>query len=478
MSSTNKNKRKFFNPLNIVVFTLTLAANLALTITFANSTISHLKTENGPDTSPQEAAHRKEVLEQKYPTDLCSVSELPYSTKKADLFVNAESAIIIDSKTGSILFEKNADDPIPPASMTKLVEMYVVYNAIENGEVSLDDIVPLPPESWSQNLPYDASRMFLGPDQTVTLNELLLGLAIPSANDASIAVANYVCGSMDAFVAKMNDLIKSMGLTKTHFVESSGYSELNVTTAREFAAFCRVYVTKFPWALEKYHAQDEISYPLEQNLPSYQKYFGDSLAITQKNTNKLLGKLPGCDGLKTGYIDESGYNLALTAERYGTRFISVTMRGPGQGSAQGNRYRVQDGNTLMEYAFKGFADYKAPTGPKAHRYILPLFGSEQEAIWLVPAKDETFTVPYIAGDSAGASAGSVTVSVEMPEYLNGAVECGQELGKITYKIGKTELYSLPLVADRDSEAASGLKKLYANLQSLFLDAVIDVKTAG
>lgn len=80
MSSTNKNKRKFFNPLNIVVFTLTLAANLALTITFVNSTISHLKTENGPDTSPQEAAHRKEVLEQKYPTDLCSVSELPYST--------------------------------------------------------------------------------------------------------------------------------------------------------------------------------------------------------------------------------------------------------------------------------------------------------------------------------------------------------------------------------------------------------------
>ena len=129
----------------------------------------------------------------------------------------------------------------------------------------------------------------------VTLRELLLGLAIASGNDASIAVAKYVCGNMDSFVERMNQTVKKMGLVKTEFVESSGYSEKNITTAKEFAAFCRKYIERFPFAITEFHSQKVLRYPLAKNLPreSAQKN-GDSQAVIQYNTNKLLGSLDGC----------------------------------------------------------------------------------------------------------------------------------------------------------------------------------------
>lgn len=411
------------------------------------------------------------VLDNTFPERKALVSALPYQTVPANLFVNAESAILIDTATGSILYEKNADEEIPPASMTKLVEMYVVFNAVKAGDVSLDDIVPLPPECWAVNMPYDASLMFLAQGQKVTLRELLLGLAIASGNDASIAVAQYVCGSMDAFVKRMNDAVQSLGLTHTHFVESSGYSEQNITTAREFASFARVYINTFPQAIEQFHSQKELHYPLAHNLPEWQQNQGDQQAITQYNTNKLLGVLPGCDGLKTGFIFESGYNLALTAKRYGTRFLSVTMRGPGHGSAEGNVYRTADGTTLMEFAFHGFADYHAPTGDNAHVFTVGVPGGKQKTITLVPAYDETLTVPFITSDSPGGAAASVKVTAQIPTCIYKCTQAGKQYGTISYKIGDTVLRTIPLVADRTDKQASWPKRFAGKLITKLLNSV-------
>src|SRR5574344_228032 len=393
-------------------------------------------------------------LNERYPERKQLVSSLPYKTVPAQLSVNAESAILIDTATGSILFEKNADEIIPPASMTKLVEMYVVFNAVKAGEVTLDDVVPLPKQSWAINMPYDASLMFLAQGQTVTLRELLLGLAIASGNDASVAVAYYICGGMEPFVKRMNDAVQALGLTHTHFVESSGYSEKNVTTAREFASFARVYINTFPEALAQFHSQKQISYPLQRNLPEWEQKDGDKQAVTQYNTNKLLGVLPGCDGLKTGFIFESGYNLALTAKRYGTRFLSVTMKGPGKGTAQGNKYRVHDGTTLMEFAFSKFADYHAPSGDKAHTFTVAVPGAEEKSIELVPAMDETITVPFITSDSPGGAASSVIVTANIRNCIYKHTECGKHYGTLTYKIGDTTLRTVPLVADRTDTKGS------------------------
>ncbi len=421
------------------------------------------KVQNLRDLTLEQKTELNSLRNKKYPNRTEILHNLPYKTVNANLFINAKSAILIDVLTGDILFEKNADQEIPPASMTKLVEMYVVFDAVEKGEVSLDDVVPLPRESWAVNLPSDASIMFLAQDQIVTLRELLLGLSIASGNDASIAVAHYVAGNMESFVQKMNDVIQNMGLTKTHFVESSGYSEKNITTAKEFAAFCRNYITRFPFAIKEFHSQRVLRYPLEKNLPEYKKSKGDSEAIIQYNTNKLLGNLEGVDGLKTGFIYESGYNLALTATRDNRRFLSVTMGGPGIGSAQGNLYRNADGKTLMDFAFNGFASY-VPSEEKS--FSINLSASKEKGVKLIPSFSQDFTVPFIKGNSPQDSVDSLEIQVKIPQVLIGNVKQGEQYGTIIYSLDKNILNEVPLVADRESSSKSKLQifitqKLYA-----------------
>lgn len=404
-------------------------------------------------------------LDTLFPERLQIVKELPYKTVPAEIPVHAQSAILIDAQTGNILYKKNADELIPPASMTKLVEMYVVLDATEKGKISLDDKVPLPPQSWAINLPRDASIMFLAQGQQVTLRELLLGLSIASGNDASIAVANYVAGNMEDFVMQMNSTVNELGLKNTKFVESSGYSEKNITTAKEFAAFCKVYIERFPFAINDFHSQKVLRYPLEHNLPQSQRAQGDGQAVVQYNTNKLLGKLEGCDGLKTGFIYESGYNIALTAKRGKRRFISVTMRGPGTCSAEGNKYRNEDGTALMEFAFRKFAPY---TDSEERKYSVPVLGSKVNSVNLVPAEDASFSVPFITGTDAEDCAKKVRTEINIPSYIYGQVQQGAPYGQIVYKIDDTLLKSVPLVADRDSSRRFSLWSVAAKTIAEFI----------
>ncbi len=419
-----------------------------------------LNVQELPSLTATQQRYMESVLDSRYPERLSTdLAPLPYGHEAPELDLAAGCAILIDTATGSILYEKNADEPVPPASLTKIVEMYVIFQAVQQGEASLDDVVPLPPQSWAANLPSDASRMGLAEGQRVTLRELLLGLAIASGNDASIACAYYIAGSMEEFVRRMNDAVRQLGLEKTRFVESSGYSAENVTTAREFASFARAYIRTFPFALREFHSRESLSYPLRRNLGRAVQ----AAAYTQPNTNKLLGQIKGCDGLKTGFIDESGYNISVTAEQNGTRFLSVTLRGPGKGTAEGNRYRVEDNLKLFNYAFASFADYRGgsmlPSAGGEHAWTVALAGSRGDAVRLVPALPETFTVPIMDQDSPTAAASSVHVTAEVPDVILGGVRCGDQYGTIRYWLGDTELWSLPLVADRDVEAGNGFEIL-------------------
>ncbi|MCR5764301.1 MAG: D-alanyl-D-alanine carboxypeptidase [Treponema sp.] len=424
---------------------------------------------------PEQELQLKKTLDYLYPErSLKYLSKLPYSLTEPDLTINAGSAILIDNVTGSILYEKNAEELIPPASLTKIVEMYVLFQAIENNEVSLDDIVPLPPQSWSENLPYDASRMYLGKGHRVTLKELMLGLAIASGNDASIAAAYYVCNSMDDFVKRMNKAVSEMELPHTHFVESSGYSEKNITTAKEFATFARMYINKYPEALENFHSKGYMIYPQAKNLPPELQEKANTLAVKQYNTNKLIGKIPGCDGLKTGFINESGYNIAVTAERNGNRFLSVTMRGPGHSTAEGNQYRVADNLELFKYAFSNFADYHPKNN--GHEFPIGVAGSKQKFIKLVPAYSETFTVPFITGSSPEDAVSYVHTEVTMPRCLFGNIIKGEKYGTISYKIGNSTLRTVPLVADRDSEQSNFIGKLYGKIIYSLIEFDFSIKS--
>ena len=407
----------------------------------------------------QQQTELNDFLNNNYSEQNEILTQLPYTTIPAKLDIGAESAIVINMANGNILYEKNPDEIIPPASMTKIAVMYVVFQEIKKGTVSLKDIVPLPENTWACNMPPHSSLMFLGKNQTVTLEELLLGLAVCSGNDASYAIAEYICGGMEPFIQRMNDEVKALGLKNTHFIETSAYSELNTTTAREMATLSRVYIKEFPESLKKFHSALSFSYPKEHNLapedkgkPRAQDFSQGlpeniTMEIYQKNTNPLLGKLSGCDGLKTGYIDESGYNLALTAVRNGMRILSVTMKGPGNNTQEGQAGRVKDGTTIMEWAYSTFAEYKNPF--LLRTYNIPLACAKSERLPLIPAyKPESLLIPLSLVNNKTDLSKEINVHIELPKLVRGKVDLGKEYGYIEYKIGDVCLEKIPLIAQR------------------------------
>ena len=445
----------------ILIIALLLTAAL-LAAGFALYT-SSFNTPNPPPLSSNEELSLYNSIEKAHPASI--LQNLPYPVIPAELPVQAHSAIVIDASNGCVLYEKNADALIPPASMTKLVVMYVVFEELQSGRISLDDIVPLQKEAWAINAPPNSSLMFLGEGQKVSLDELLTGLAVVSGNDAAVAAAQYISGSMEKFIERMNLCVRSLGLRQTRFVESSGYSELNMTTPREFASFCKIYLEKFPESLEKYHSVESFTYPKAHNLKDGLSYtlalesgnaLEGTLPITQYATNKTLGEIDGADGIKTGFIYESGYNLALTVNRDGTRFISVTMGGPGRGSVQGNEIRLNDAKIIMDWAFSTF---KTLSVQDTLVYHLPVFYGKENALSIVESpyfsRTHTITIPLIAGFKDGFA--KLEREIELPDYIKAPIHAGETVGYCRYMIGDICIETTELISSRSIEKAALLK---------------------
>lgn len=392
------------------------------------------KAEAAPLSSEQSEALER-TLDALFPERTETIRALPYRFEYEMPAINAAAAILINAKSGEILFEKNADKEIPPASMTKLFLIYSVMQKVRAGEVSLDQVIPIDERALAHNMPSESSVMLLGRGQIVTLGELLQGVSVASGNDASYAIAFALYGSMENFISEINSIIKSLGLSHTRIVESSGYSELNMTTAREMASFCKTYLDEFPDSLELFHSMKEFTYPKEKNLPAEQR--GRAAQILKEpypeeiwtsvdftNTNKLLGSLEGCDGIKTGHIHESGYNLALTTKRGSVRYISVTMGGPGNGLIEGDRYRSADGRALQESAYANFSEVDAPSSDETE-FSLPLFGAEENAVRVRAAWKRPAAVPKTSGRK-------VRIEADLPQYLFGGIKAGETVGFVKW----------------------------------------------
>jgi len=421
--------------------------------------------------SQAEYVELQSILDNAYPNKRSQyLKSLPYKTSPAKLNVKAGNAILVDASSGCVLYEKNADQVVPPASITKLFVMYIVFEEIEKGNIKLDDVVPLPELSWAENQPKDSSLMHLGQGQKVTLRELLEGLAVASGNDAAKAVAYYISGSPANFVERMNEECKKLGLKHTKFVEPSGYDENNCTTARELATFTRIYITKYPESLQYYHSLKSIDYPKLENLPKWQQSYGDSLAVHQINTNPLLGRMEGVDGIKTGFIYESGYNLALTAKRGEQRFLSITLHGQGKGTKQGNEGRIHDGTEMMEWAFNTFSNYIPEEKHELYFPVPALAAKENKGnfVNLIPAWTTDIPVPHVIGETAKDSANQVKYVISIPNYLYGNVEKGSVYGEIKYKLGEITLETVPLVADRSIEKSGILGSFLGTLAKVRL----------
>jgi D-alanyl-D-alanine carboxypeptidase (penicillin-binding protein 5/6) len=359
----------------------------------------------------------------------------------------------MDAATGAVLYEKNADEEIPPASLAKLMTMHIALREVKAGRASLDEIVPLPRESWAVNQPPRSSLMFLAPGQRVSLRELLLGLAIPSGNDAAVAAALRFAPTVAGFVEEMNREAERLGLVRTRFVEPSGISEYNLTTAREFAAFCRIYLTLHPETLGDYHSAAEFAYPKEANVA--EAFRNRPGTIVQYNHNNLLKDFPGTDGLKTGYIDEAGYNIALTAERRGTRLIAVILGGPAVRG--GDRIRDEDGRKLLEW---GFRNYKT-----IRPVIEPL---EPVRVWkgkinqtdLVPALALEFTAPANRGADLRGEA-------ELDSPLIAPLPAGSAAGTFILYDNFGELRRVPLLTVQAVEQGGFFKRLWDSIRLFF-----------
>jgi D-alanyl-D-alanine carboxypeptidase (penicillin-binding protein 5/6) len=264
----------------------------------------------------------------------------------------SRSAVLMDAVTGTVLFSANPDLQIPPASLTKLMTIHLALKEIAAGRAFADEILVPPEESWARNQPPHSSLMFLGRDQRLTLGELLLGLAVPSGNDAAVAVALRFAPSVEAFVSRMNAEAVAQGLSATRFTEPAGISKDNTATAMDFARFCSFYLASHPEAPVLLHSVKEFAYPLAANMLSSAR----APTIVQNNHNPLLGRFEGVDGLKTGHIPEAGYNLAVTARRGGTRLVAVIM------GANSESQRAADGEALLSWGFDNFKTVRPVAG--------------------------------------------------------------------------------------------------------------------
>lgn len=239
--------------------------------------------------------------------------------------IQARSAILLDMDRLEILYEQDADRKVPPASLTKILSMYVVFDALRDRQVTLRDKVTVSGRAAREG----GSRMGLRAGETISLDKLLYGMAVASGNDASCAVAEHVAGSQAAFIRRMNATAKKLGMRHSHFATVNGLpARGQITTARDMLNLARNYIAVYPEAL-RYHSTRSITHR----------------GRTCTNKNPQLGSYRGADGLKTGWTTASGYNIITTARRGKTRLLAVIL------GAGDNNVRAREVNRLMDAGF-------------------------------------------------------------------------------------------------------------------------------
>src|SRR3954465_12528402 len=304
----------------------------------------------------------------------------------------AKVAFLIDLSSGAVLYQKNADVRMPPASMAKMMTTDVAFELIDKGQLPLTKMCTVRPETWQKwHGPQAGSTMFLSPNEQVSVENLLKGIVTLSGNDASVVLAEFIAGTEQAFTDQMNALGKRIGLTNSHFGTANGWPDNGVTyvSARDLATLARSEIEHHYKLYKQFYS-----------LPSFTwgKTLGSGQDITQANRNPILGHVPGADGLKTGHTDEAGYGFTGSGGQNGPRPLEVLA-----GMASWNQ-RVQESTRLITWGFNAWTDkplFKA--GAKVGTAKVQL-GSSSE-VPLVAPRNLAVTVP------AGLSNGSVQMKI-------------------------------------------------------------------
>ncbi len=355
--------------------------------------------------------------------------------------VDASSVVLMDMATGDIIVEKNPGEPRAPASLIKILTLKVLWEAIDEGKLNLDDQVHVSEHAWRTG----GSKMFIRVGTTVSLEQLLQGIIIASGNDACVAAAEHLAGSAEAFVTLMNQRASEMGLTGTKAVDPHGLSDENLTTARDIALLAHAYIAEHPEAL-KVHSTKEFTYEPPGERP-----------ITQQNRNQLLGTYEGADGLKTGYTQVAGFNLVATVQREGMRLLAVIMGVPGETIPEGEARRAQEAIKVLDYGFLNF-ETATPVRKGTPLGEVRVYKGRENQVRAVPARDVAVTI--LKGTD-------LEEKVVLNKSVEAPVEMGQELGELLITAGGEVRLRLPLVADRKVPRGGFFKVLFDSIRLLF-----------
>ena len=352
------------------------------------------------------------------------ICSFPIHVGAADLQVPAKSALLMDAATGTVLYESNADEPLAPASVTKVMTMLLIMEAIDGGRIGWDDTVTASETAASKG----GSQIYLKAGETMSVADMVKSIAVSSANDCACAMAEHIAGSESAFVSMMNSRAKELGMENSHFVNCTGLDDSedakeHKTSARDIAIMSR--------QLLKYHP----------DIKKFTTIWMDTVrngAFGLSNTNKMVRFYSGCTGLKTGFTSAAGYCLSSSAQREGMELIAVVM-----GSAT-SQERFAACKSMLDYGFANFAlvSPELPGNP-----VVPVKLGKAESVTAVPSGLSGLLIDK-------SQRGSVTTETELEAMVKAPVSKGQRLGTLTVKCGQQVLAQIPLVAQETVEKQS------------------------
>ncbi len=367
--------------------------------------------------------------------------QLPVAEQQVAAEVAAPHALLMEVSTGTVLMEKAADEKLHPASVTKIMTMLLILEAIEDGKIGLDDMVTVSEHAASMG----GSQVYLEPFEQQTVDTMLKCIAVASANDACVAMAEYVSGSEGDFVKQMNERAASLGMKNTHFVNCCGLDDDNhLTTARDVALMSRELLRNHP----QIHEYCTI---WMENIVHHTARGSFEFGLT--NTNKLIKQYEYATGLKTGYTSVAGFCVSASAKKDDIELVAVIM-----GGADG-KSRFQDAMTLLNSGFACCSLYKDEDRPALAK--LPVTGGVADTISLDYAGDFS----YVSTD--GSNLSKVERALELPKSVKAPVEEGRVLGRMVYSLEGREIGTTEILA-ADTVEQAGYRDYFHKAFQIFL----------
>jgi D-alanyl-D-alanine carboxypeptidase (penicillin-binding protein 5/6) len=374
---------------------------------------------------------------------LATVFALPGHAAAPPFETPAPVAFMKDLSSGAILYAKDADRRMPPASMAKMMTVYVAFDLIKKGELKLDQMVTVRPETWKQwHGPAAGSTMFLSPGEQVSVSNLLHGIVTLSGNDACVVLAEAISGTEPAFVQLMNQQAKKIGLANSRFGNSNGWPDGGQTyvTARDLSGLAEATVRDHPQLYKTFYSQKEFTWG---------KTLGSGSDITQANRDPLLGRVEGADGLKTGHTEEAGYGFTGSAEQGGRRLVMVLA-----GLTSFNQ-RISESVNFMNWGFRAWKSQKVVAKGKRVQTAEVQLGDKSE-VGLVAPRDLAVTVPSGLGSD-------MKVRVVYSGPIKAPITAGQHIADLVVATPDMPVQRLPLVA----ESAVGTAGFFGRVSSGF-----------